>query len=219
MKRRFLFVAVVTAMSLLATLGVSAAAAGTAKVNVVHGVPGVKVDVCVDGAEVRSGFAYTERFSTRLPAGAYGVAIRRASSGECEGKLIRARTVELNAGKNYTVIAGLTAAGAPKLFAFVNRMGDLGAGKARVQVRHTAAAPTVDVLVNGSVALRSLEPGGQRTVVLRKGSYRVAVAPAGAHHIVIGPRTFRLSAGVAYQIYAVGSAKAGYRFLVLAQSV
>lgn len=219
MKRNIVIVAVVTAVSLLASFGVSAAATGDATVHVVHGVPGVKVDVCVNGAEVRSGFSYTGRFTTGLPAGEYRVAIRLASPGECDGKVVRVRTVELAAGKNYTLIAGLTAAGSPKLFAFINRMGPLADDSARVQVRHTAAAPAVDVRVNGAVAIPSLLPGAEANVVLPDGDYRVAVAPAGTHTIVIGPRTFDLDDDTAYQIFAVGNAKAGYRFLVLAQPV
>lgn len=219
MKRSIAIVAVVAAVALLASFGVSSAATGDATVHVVHGVPGVKVDVCVDGAEVRSGFAYTGRFSTALPAGEYRVAIRLASPGTCDGDVVRTRLVELVAGKNYTLIAGLSAAGGPKLFAFVNRMGALADGKARVQVRHTAAAPAVDVLVNGAAAIPSLLPGAETTVALPEADYRVAVVPAGTHTVVIGPRTFALEAGSAYQIFAVGNADAGYRFLVLAQPV
>lgn len=219
MKRSIAIVAVLTALSLLASFGVSAAATGDATVHVVHGVPGVKVDVCVDGTEVRSGFAYTGRFTTALPAGEYRVAIRLASSGTCDGDVVRVRTVEIAAGKNYTLIAGLTAAGAPKIFAFVNRMGALADGSARVQVRHTAAAPAVDVRVNGAVAIPSLLPGAEANVVLPTDGYRVAVTPAGTQTVVIGPRTFELADGTAYQIFAVGNADAGYRFLVLAQPV
>src|SRR4051812_15934729 len=40
-----------TMMVGLLGIGVAANAAGTAKVNVVHGIPGVTVDVCVDGSK------------------------------------------------------------------------------------------------------------------------------------------------------------------------
>jgi hypothetical protein len=211
-------VAGMVATSVLA-LGGTAAAARPATVNVVHGVPGAKVDVCVNGDEVKSGFVYTQKFAAELPAGEYKLAIKLAEPGNCDGALVRTKNVELKGGKNYTVIAGLTKKGSPKLFAFMNKMGDLAKGEARVQVRHTAAAPAVDVWVNDAPAITKFKPGAEATVVLPKGDYRVAVAPAGTTTVVIGPRMFELSGGMAYQVFAVGSGDAGYRFLVVAQEV
>ena len=208
-----------TALSLFAGAGAGSASAagGKATVTVLHGVPGAKVDVCVDKTEVRSGFTYGSSFSAKLPAGKHNVSVRAAKAGECSGEIVRYAKVDLTAGRNYTLVAGLTAKGAPRLYAFRNSVRDIRSGYARAQVRHVAGAPSVDIWVNGARAIRGFIPGEQATVRLPKGDYTVRVAPKGTRTTVIGPRTFSLDAGTAYQVYAVGSADAGYRFAVLAQ--
>jgi hypothetical protein len=213
-----LAVAGMVAASVFMTGGI-AAAGGKATVHVLHAVPGAKVDVCVNGAEVKSNFTYKSSFTAQLPEGSYNVSVRAASSGECKGDIIKFANLDLMGNKNYTVVAGLTGKGAPRLFAFKNNMSNIKDGAARVQVRHVAAAPTVDVWVNGAPAITGFVSGEEATVALPEGDYTVRVAPKGTTTTVIGPRTFSLSEGIAYQVYAVGSADAGYRFLVLAQEV
>jgi len=214
-----LAVAGMVAASVFMAGGVATAAKNPATVHVLHAVPGAKVDVCVDDSEVRSNFTYKSTFTAELPAGSYKVAVRAAAAGECEGDVIKSATYDLAANKNYTVVAGLTGKGAPRLFAFKNNMSDIKDGVARVQVRHVAAAPTVDVWVNGAPAITGFTSGEEATVALPEGDYTVRVAPKGTTTTAIGPRTFSLSEGMAYQVFAVGSGDAGYRFLVLAQSV
>jgi hypothetical protein len=213
-----LAVAGMMAASVLMTGG-AATAGGKATVHVLHAVPGAKVDVCVNKAEVKSNFTYKSHFTAQLPAGNYNVSVRAASSGECKGDIIKYANVDLTANKNYTLVAGLTGKGAPRLFAYKNDMSPIADHKARVQVRHVAAAPTVDVWVNGAPAITGFISGEEATVALHEGDYTVRVAPKGTTTTAIGPRTFSLSEGTAYQVFAVGSGDAGYRFLVLAQSV
>jgi len=207
------------AMSLIATAGTATAQARPATVHVLHAVPGATVDVCVNGAEVKSNFNYKNRFTAELPAGSYRVVIRAADAGECTGARVRGASVDLESGRNYTLAAGLGKGGGVKVFAFRNSVGDIREGNARLQVRHIVAAPRVDVWVNGAPAIRRFAPGAQATVSLPKGDYTVRVAPAGTRTTVIGPRTFSLSSGVAYQVFATGNRDAGYSFLVLAQQV
>ncbi len=215
-----LAVAGMVAASVFMAGGVATAAGHkSATVHVLHAVPGAKVDVCVDNNEVKSNFTYKGHFMAELPAGSYKVAVRAAAAGECQGDVIKSAKYDLAANKNYTVVAGLTGKGAPRLFAFKNNMSNIKDGVARVQVRHVAAAPTVDVWVNGAPAITGFTSGEEATVALHEGDYTVRVAPKGTTTTAIGPRTFSLSEGMAYQVYAVGSADAGYRFLVLAQSV
>jgi len=197
-----------------------ATAGGKATVHVLHAVPGAKVDVCVNKAEVKSNFTYKSHFTAQLPEGTYNVSLRAAQAGECTGDIIKYLKADLMGGKNYTLVAGLTSKGAPRLFAFKNNMSPIGDGKARVQVRHVAGAPTVDVWVNGAPAITRFQNAEEATVALpAPDDYTVRVAPKDTTTTVIGPRTFSLSKGMAYQVYAVGSGDAGYRFLVLAQSV
>lgn len=195
----------------------AAVAAPNATVWVLHGVPGATVDVCVNGAEVASRFEYANRFMAELPAGTYKVAIRAAEPGDCTGALVKRREVSVEARGNYTLLAGLSGAGSVRIFAFVNDISATGTGEARVQVRHTAAAPAVDVRVNGGVAIADLVNGEEATAALPKGSYDVDAVLAGTTTVAIGPRTFDLSRNMAYQIFATGSGEFGYRFQVLAQ--
>jgi uncharacterized protein YaiE (UPF0345 family) len=197
-------------------LPTAAIAAPNATVWVLHGVPGAKVDVCVNGAEVASNFTYGNRFSASLPDGAYRVAIRAAEPGTCTGEVVKRRRVAVDAGKNYSLVAGLSGGGAVRIFAFQNRIGDTS-GDARLQVRHTAAAPAVDVWAEGSPLFTDLTSGEEATAVVPPASYEVAVALAGTMTVAIGPRTFELSDDMAYQVYATGNGSAGYRFMVLAQ--
>jgi hypothetical protein len=199
--------------------GGAAVAAGKATVHVLHAVPGAKVDVCVNKAEVKSNFTYKSSFTAQLPQGNHNVSVRAAEAGECTGDIIKFANLDLVGNKNYTVVAGLTSKGAPRLFTYKNDMSPIADNKARVQVRHVAAAPSVDVWMNGAPAITSFTTGEEATVALPKGDYTVRVAPKGTTTTVIGPRTFSLAEGTAYQVYAVGSGDAGYRFLVLAQTV
>lgn len=220
MKRTMgLLVSGLVALSLVPTAGIASAQGANATLHVLHAVPGATVDVCVDGAEVRSNFRYKQRFTAELPGGEYRVTIRAAEAGECTGARIKGANVALDGGTNATAVAGLSKRGSVKLFAFANDVRDLRNGVARVEVRHVAAAPRVDVWVNGTPAIRKFPNGGEAKVKLPAGDYTVRVAPAGTTTTVIGPRTFDLSGGTAYQVYATGNADAGYDFLVLAQKV
>ena len=220
MKRTIgLLVSGLVALSIVSTAGIASAQGANATLHVLHAVPGATVDVCVDGAEVKSNFEYKRRFTAELPAGEYRVVIRAAAGGECTGDRVRGANVTLDGGKNYTAAAGLSKQGNVKLFAFQNDVRDLRKGVARVEVRHIAAAPRVDVWVNGAPAIRKFPNGEQAKVKLPAGDYTVKVAPAGTTTTVIGPRTFDLSGGTAYQVFATGNGDAGYNFLVLAQNV
>ena len=69
--------------------------------------------------------------------------------------MLSANGVAVPAGANATVVAHLTADGKPALTPFVNDVSAVPAGQARVTVRHTAAAPAVDVRAAGTVVVRA----------------------------------------------------------------
>ncbi len=58
---------------------------------------------------------------------------------------ILSTTVKLTAGENASIVANLTAKGAPTLNAFGNPTSSLPMGDARVIIRHVPDAPGVDV--------------------------------------------------------------------------
>jgi hypothetical protein len=223
MKMRRLITGLLTGSMALAAFGGTASAGAPAggTIFVAHGIPGVKVDVCVNGAEARSNFKYGNSFSLEgVPAGTYKVKVRLASGGECKGAIAISEKVDVTDGLNATAVARIVK-GAPELSIFVNDIDIAGGGNASVTVRHTASAPTVDVWVNGGSGplVSDFTRGSEAGPVEVPGGdvYAYWVAAAGTYAPVIGPDVAMLEAGTAYQIMAVGNDASNYRFIVIGQ--
>lgn len=221
MKKRLaaMFVAGMAALSILAVPGASAGAATGATVWVAHGIPGVKVDVCVNGDEVRSNFKYGNAFALKgVPEGRYNIKVFLANAKECRGTVAIQQRVDLTDGLNATAVAKLYGGG-PSLDIFVNNL-HLG-GDATVTVRHTASAPIVDVWVNGGNAplVDGLRKGHEAGPVgVSEGVYSYWVSGHGDYMPVIGPDVAMLESGIAYQVLAVGTKASNYRFIVIGQA-
>jgi hypothetical protein len=195
------------ACGLGAATAAPAAAADNSTVYVVHGVPGLTVDVYVNGKAALTGFKPGQVAGPlSLPAGSYDVAIRKAGDAATTAPVID-KKLTLPAGANMSLAAHLSAAGAPTLTAFVNPVGGIADGKARLVVRHTAAAPAVDVLAGGKPAFTGLTNPNQQTADLAAGTVSAAVALAGGTEPVIGPADLTLKASQVTVVYAIGSAK------------
>jgi hypothetical protein len=106
-----------------------------------------------------------------------------------------------------SLVAHLSASGTPTLTAFANPVGELANGKARLVVRHTAAAPAVDILAGGKPVFTGLTNPNQQTAGVAPGTVSAAVALADSTKPVIGPADLTLKAGQVTVVYAVGSAK------------
>ena len=190
-----------------ATLAATSATAadGNATVTVVHGIPGTPVDVYVDGSKALSGFTFkTVTGPISLPAGAHAIAVRKAGDPASAAPILTANP-SLPAGANATVVANLTAAGKPTLTPFVNPTSSVPDGMARVVVRHTAAAPAVDVLAGGKAVISGLSNPNEKMLMVPAGSLSVSVAAAGTTTPVIGPVPLNLASGSTTIVYAVGS--------------
>jgi hypothetical protein len=183
------------------------AGAQTATVNVVHGIPGLKVNVCVDGDPAVRNFEYGEKVvGVALPAGAHRVRVVAAGKPCSAAKLLKRRYM-LEPGKNYTIVAAVRPSGAASLAAFTNRVRPTDAGKARLTVRHTAHAPAVNVWASRTKLIGGtrFSWGDGRTLAVPHGTYRVKVTLPGTTAPVIGPKRLTLRSGKAYQVYAVGT--------------
>jgi Domain of unknown function (DUF4397) len=192
------------------------ASGGKAEVNVVHGIPGAKVKVCVDGAPAIRRFTYGEKVvGVALPAGRHRVRVV-PTGRRCGSPAILRSRYALEAGDSYTIVACLKPSGTPKLRAFRNRVRPTDSGKARLTVRHTAMAPAVNVWADGSplIAGRHFRWGDRESFPVPAGRYRVKVTLPGSDEPVIGPRRLSLRAGNAYQVHAVGEA-GHYRLVVV----
>jgi hypothetical protein len=210
-------VAVLTVVGLLtAAFGQGVAGAADASLNVVHGIPGVDVNVCVNGEAAIPDFNPGETVvGVALPAGSYDFAIVAVTDGCGDAPILEANDVTLEGGRNYTAVAHLLADGSPTISLFRNNVRPLAAGFARLTVRHTAAAPEVDVFANGARILEDVPNGASATLRVPSGIYAAWAALAGGWRPVIGPDVLRLRAGNAYQVYAWGDGTAGYDFAVI----
>ena len=152
-------VGVAGALVLVAT---PASAEDTATVSILHAVPDTPVDVYANGEELIPDFQPgTLTDPLELPAGSYDLAIYPAGSDPASTEpAASADGVTVPAGANATVVAHLTEDGTPVLTPFVNDVSAIEAGSARVTVRHTAAAPAVDVRAGGTPVVEGTgQPG------------------------------------------------------------
>ncbi|MFC5958422.1 DUF4397 domain-containing protein [Streptomyces pratens] len=184
----------------------AADSADTAMVSVFHGVPGLTVDVYANGDELLGDFkpgTVTEPQS--LDAGTYNIQVFEAGQGP-DGTPAVEKKIEVPAGANATIAAHLSADGKPQLTAFVNDVSKVDAGKARLTVRHVAAAPAVDVRAGGQPVFKGLENPKEDTTVVDAGTVPADVVLAGTSTVVIGPADLNLKEGTSNVVYAWGSA-------------
>jgi hypothetical protein len=180
-----------------------------ATVSVLHGVPGATVDVYADGKPLLTNFKPgTLTDPLKLPEGTYDLKVTAAGAGASGAAIIQANGVEVPGGANVTVVAHLDAAGKPKLTPFVNDVSKLGAGKARITVRHTAAAPAVDIRVAGKPVFKGLTNPNEAKADLPAGTIKADVTLAGTSTVALGPADVPLKEGANTIVYAWGSASA-----------
>lgn len=190
----------------IALAGPVQAAEGDAQLSVLHGVPGLTVDVWVNGDRTLDDFAPgTLAGPLALPAGDYELAITAADAADASAPVIGPVTVTLAASGNYTAVANLDPAGTPTANFFTNDVSQIEAGKARLTVRHTAAAPAVDVLAGGAAVVSNLANPNEQTLSLDPGTISAAVAATGTTAPVIGPADVTVSEGTHTIVYAWGS--------------
>ena len=185
----------------------AAAQAGGAEVRVLHGIPGTPVDVYVNGERALDDFAPgTTTDNLALPAGTYEVAVFAADAADDSGEaVIGPVSLTVPAAGNVSAIAHLGADGAPTITPFVNDTGAAADGAGRLVVRHTAAAPAVDVLAGGEPALTNLSNPDEASAELPAGTISASVAATGTTDPVIGPADVPVVAGQATIVYAIGS--------------
>ncbi|MGY1815113.1 DUF4397 domain-containing protein [Blastococcus sp. SYSU D00820] len=206
------------AVSALLVLGAAPALAdeGTATVSVLHAVPATPVDVYANGQRLIDDFQPgTLTDPLQLPAGSYDLALFPADAPDGSGTpLLSANGVTVPAGANATVVAHLDEAGGPKLTPFVNDTSPVPAGQARATVRHTAAAPAVDVRAGGQVVVPGLTNPDEASLTVPAGTVPADVVLAGTDTVAIGPADLTLQEGATTIVYAWGSQDAGYQLAV-----
>ncbi|MGM7774583.1 DUF4397 domain-containing protein [Arthrobacter sp. KNU-44] len=203
------------AMTLLASLALAVPAQastwhhhddGTAKLSVLHGVPGLTVDVWVDGKRALDNFKPGMLAGPlTVPDGDHKIAITGADATSADNPVIGPVTVDLEAGRDYTAVAHLAADGTPTATLFTNDTSASPDGKGKLTVRHVAAAPAVDVLAGGTAVIKGLTNPHQKALTLNAGTVSASVAAAGTTAPLIGPADVKVAEGKNTIVYAWGS--------------
>lgn len=195
-----------------------ASAQEEARIHLIHGIPDVDVDVEAGGENVFEGFSFGDTQDLSALAGATLEGLKVKAAGT-DTVAIDAGDVVLPASGNYTVIAHLDAEGTPTISVFENDTSVIRAGQGRLTVRHTAAAPEVDILANGDAAFSGVANGAGGTVDLDVGTISASVVPAGeSEPVVIGPADLAIADGEHLLVYAVGSLE-GDSLTVLTETI
>ncbi len=178
-----------------------------AKLSVLHGVPGLTVDVWVNGKLTLNDFKPGRLAGPlELAAGDYKIAITGSDAPNADNPVIGPVNVELDSGGNYTAVAHLDAGGAPTATLFTNdTKAPRNDNKGKLTVRHVAAAPAVDVLAGGTAVIEGLSNPDEATLKLKAGTISASVAAAGTTAPVIGPVDITVAGGKNTIIYAWGS--------------
>lgn len=187
------------------------AAEGDSTVSVLHAVPGLTVDVYIDGAEAIADFAPgTLTDPMMLAAGSYDIQVfADGDTPDSADPAIEAMGVEVPASANLTLVAHLTEGGDPTLSAFANNTEPVEAGQARLTVRHLAAAPAVDIRAGGDIIVDGLTNPDEASLETAAGAVSADVVLAGTEDIAIGPADLELAEGVNTIVTAWGSAADG----------
>jgi hypothetical protein len=188
--------------------------------TVVHGVPGLTVDVYLNGNLTLPGFAPdTVLGPILLPATDYEVAIYAAGSDPLTTAPAIAGSTSLPAGANASIVAHLDGSGAPTLSVFVNDVSEIAAGQARLVVRHTAAAPAVDIVANGALDLfQDVTNPNEGQLDVAADTYGVTINEAGTSNVAFDAGDVTLPEGQSTIVYAIGDL-AGGSFGLLVQSI
>ena len=198
-------IAVFAATLMTLALAAPAMAQSEARIHLIHGIPDTPVDVLVAGEAVITDFNFGDTEDLSSLAGATLESLQVVLAGT-DTVAIDAGDVPLPASGNYSIIANFDAEGTPTLTVFENDTSAIDAGNGRLQVRHTAAAPAVDVKADGAVAFSDLSNPKEAKADLPAATYSVEVVPTGADKpVVIGPADIAVVDGESLIVYAVGS--------------
>jgi Domain of unknown function (DUF4397) len=187
--------------------GSAAAASGTGKIYVIHGIVGQTLDIYVDGEQVKAAAKpKTIVGPLSLDPGTHEVSLRNGSTTVAQTKF------KVGSGQSLDVIAHLrsdSSMGAA-VTAYRNDLSPVAPGKLRLVVAHVAAAPPADIRVNGDVLFSNVANGEALTVVVPSGTYKVGIVPAGTNgKAILGPVSLPLKKGTLTRVFAIGNVTKG----------
>lgn len=197
MKRKF-FAGIMAAMLAVIPATAASASSHTAQVVVVHGVPGLEVDILIDGVAAIEGFSFADDpVITDLPAGTYTLGV--APTGTTDAVLELEAT--LTAGTSVTVAAFLDRNSDPQLQAFQNQNSATG-----IQPFHLADFGPVDILVGNDTVLEGVRNGQTARIDVAGGTTvnNVGIAEEGGDTADIELGDVTVPANTLVLVYALG---------------
>ncbi len=102
---------------------------GDAALTVIHGVPGVTVDVCADGKAAITGFTFNSQKSLSLPAGTYSLGVVKTGQACTSANYLTSASATLSSGENASAIAYLNSSGKPALGLYENSLAAVPSGQ------------------------------------------------------------------------------------------
>lgn len=206
MKRLFILAAVVTAV-VVGPLAVSAQSTDTS-IALVHGVPGTTVDLVVDGTVILDAFEPGSIVDITSFAGRTLTEVELVDDSSGDLIVGPISTLTMPDSGNWSIVAHLDADGEATLSSFENDASETGDGEARLTVRHTAAAPAVDLTVDGQTAASDLENGASAELDLAAGDLTDSSVDLTTGGLVLDLNGIALAADTNTVVYVVGSADA-----------
>jgi hypothetical protein len=195
--------------------GAATAQTGDATLTVIHGVPGVIVDVCADGKTAIPGFTFTSQKTLSLPAGSYSLGVVKTGQACSSANYLAAASATLSSGENASAIAYLNDTGKPTLGLYENDTAAVPSGQGRLVLSHNADAPAVKVAAGSTALAAGLEPGAQAAVTLPARTYSgVNVDVASSGTAAISGASVPVKAASNTIVYVVGSSSAKYSAIV-----
>jgi len=221
---RILAIAGIGSALLLGSLAVPASAAVfPTRINVVQGIPGKTLDVCIDNKEVRSKAKYGSVTKADVVAGTHTIKLKKVAPGRCKGKTLRKFTFVIPDGIDATVVA--THKSPSKWMLYYNPQ------STSVDTSYYSFTNAADIGKVGITALFGGFTPSESAWIWQKGERRVplttnagntlhyAALKIGGSRFLGGQRVQNFAAGKHYDFILLGTSKKNTRWARVARKI
>ena len=134
--------------------------------------------------------------------------------GPTTNPLLSSQSLYLTNGNSLSFVAHLTADEKAKLSVFKNMVTEAGAKRSWISVRHVAAAPSLQIRVNGYPTFIPLLNGMERKKSFAFGTYSVDSLYSETSTVVAGPTSIKLEKSKNVVLYVWGAKSKGNLALI-----
>ena len=205
MKRLLTIAAAVAAIAVApSTAGAQSA---TPAISLIHGIPGVTVDLVVDGTVVLDAFTPGSIVDITSFAGRTLEDVEVVTDDTGDTVIGPIATLDVPDSGNWSLVAHLDAGGDATLSSFENNLDDTENDEARLTVRHTAEAPPVDLVLGDQRPVTNAANGASAELELPSGPLADASIALSAGNPILEITGVTLAANTNTVVYVVGSAE------------